>query len=66
MASGSDDGYIFLWKKSTGKLHDILEGDSTIVNVIEDHPSLPLIAASGIDTTVKVRQETIMLLNCPH
>ena len=43
-----------------------LEGDRTIVNVIADHPSLPLIAASGIDTTVKVRQETIMLLNCPH
>ncbi|KIP04882.1 hypothetical protein PHLGIDRAFT_108939 [Phlebiopsis gigantea 11061_1 CR5-6] len=54
VASGSDDGNLFLWKKSTGKLHDILEGDGTVVNVIEDHPSLPLLAVSGIDTTVKL------------
>lgn len=55
VASGSDDGHVFLWKKSTGELHDILEGDGSVVNVIEDHPHLPLIAVSGIDTTVKVR-----------
>lgn len=55
VASGSDDGYLFLWKKASGELHDILEGDGTVVNVIEDHPHLPLVAVSGIDTTVKVR-----------
>jgi WD40 repeat protein len=54
IASGSDDGNFFLWNKSTGKLHGIYEGDGSIVNVIEQHPSLPLIAVSGIDTTVKV------------
>ncbi|KAI0081776.1 WD40 repeat-like protein [Panus rudis PR-1116 ss-1] len=54
VASGSDDGNLFIWKKNTGKLHDILEGDEHVVNVIECHPYLPLIAASGIDHTVKL------------
>ncbi|KZT05508.1 WD40 repeat-like protein [Laetiporus sulphureus 93-53] len=54
VASGSDDGNFFIWRKSTGKLHDILEGDGSVVNVIEGHPHLPLLAVSGIDTTVKL------------
>lgn len=55
VASGSDDGNFFLWQKDTGRLHGIYEGDGSVVNVIENHPRLPLIACSGIDTTVKVR-----------
>jgi len=54
VTSGSDDGNFFIWRKATGKLHAILEGDSSVVNVIESHPLLPLIAVSGIDTTVKL------------
>ncbi|OSD04253.1 WD40 repeat-like protein [Trametes coccinea BRFM310] len=54
VVSGSDDGNWFMWEKETGKLHDILEGDGTVVNVIEGHPYLPLVAVSGIDTTVKL------------
>jgi len=54
VVSGSDDGNWFMWKKSTGQLHDILEGDSSVVNVIEGHPHLPIVAVSGIDTTVKL------------
>jgi WD40 repeat protein len=62
VASGSDDGNFFLWKKDTGELHDIVEGDGSVVNVIEGHPSLPLIAVSGIDHTVKV--STVMCPEC--
>lgn len=54
VASGSDDGKFFLWEKSTGRLHGIYEGDGSVVNVIESHPRLPLLAVSGIDTTVKL------------
>ncbi|KAI0939956.1 hypothetical protein AcV5_001193 [Taiwanofungus camphoratus] len=54
VVSGSDDGNFFMWRKSTGKIHDILEGDGTVVNVIEGHPHFPLVAVSGIDTTVKL------------
>lgn len=55
IVSGSDDGNWFMWEKESGKLHDILEGDGSVVNVIEGHPYLPLVAVSGIDYTVKVR-----------
>jgi len=54
VTSGSDDGNFFIWRKATGKIHGILEGDGSVVNVIESHPHLPLIAVSGIDTTVKL------------
>lgn len=54
VASGSDDGNFFLWNKMTGELHGIYDGDGSVVNVIESHPRLPLVACSGIDTTVKV------------
>ncbi|KAG6890349.1 hypothetical protein C0992_002174 [Termitomyces sp. T32_za158] len=46
IASGSDDGNFFLWRKATGALHGIYEGDGTVVNMIEGHPHLPLIAFS--------------------
>lgn len=54
VTSGSDDGNWFIWNKSTGELVDVFEGDDSVVNVIEGHPHLPLVAVSGIDTTVKV------------
>ncbi|KAH8118555.1 WD40 repeat-like protein [Phellopilus nigrolimitatus] len=54
VASGSDDGNFFLWEKNSGRLHGIYEGDGSVVNVIENHPRLPLVACSGIDTTVKL------------
>lgn len=54
VVSGSDDGNFFLWNKSDGDLQGIYEGDSSVVNVVEGHPYLPLVAVSGIDYTVKV------------
>lgn len=54
VVSGSDDGNFFVWDKSSADLSGIYEGDGSVVNVIEGHPSLPLVAVSGIDTTVKV------------
>ncbi|TFY82712.1 hypothetical protein EWM64_g1295 [Hericium alpestre] len=54
VVSGSDDGNFFMWRKSTGDLRGIYEGDGSVVNVIEGHPRLPLVAVSGIDTTVKL------------
>jgi WD40 repeat protein len=55
VVSGSDDGNWFMWRKSTGSLCGIYHGDQRVVNVIEGHPHLPLVAVSGIDYTVKVR-----------
>ncbi|TFY70163.1 hypothetical protein EVG20_g2843 [Dentipellis fragilis] len=44
VVSGSDDGNFFVWRKSTAELHGIYEGDGSVVNVIEGHPSLPVVA----------------------
>jgi len=54
VTSGSDDGNFFIWKKSSGEVVDVLEGDDNVVNVIEGHPTLPLVAVSGIDTSIKL------------
>ncbi|KAF9652231.1 WD40 repeat-like protein, partial [Thelephora ganbajun] len=54
VVSGSDDGYFFLWRRESGALHGIYEGDGSVVNVIEAHPSLPLLAVGGIDHEPKV------------
>lgn len=64
VVSGSDDGNFFLWDKSTADLNGIYEGDGEVVNVIEGHPFLPLLAVSGIDTTVKVILRHIYHLTC--
>ncbi len=51
---GSDDGNFFVWDKATGKILNVLEGDGSVVNVVEQNPLLQCIAVSGIDTSVKV------------
>jgi nuclear receptor interaction protein len=43
-----------MWDKHTGRLEGVWRGDNVVVNVMEQHPTLPLIAVSGIDSTVKV------------
>lgn len=40
--------------KKTTELVQLLNGDSSVVNVIQGHPTEPLMAVSGIDNTVKI------------
>ena len=54
VVSGSDDGHFFIWDRKTTKIVNILEGDGEVVNVIQGHPYEPMIACSGIDSTVKI------------
>ncbi|RMD39766.1 hypothetical protein DV735_g5362, partial [Chaetothyriales sp. CBS 134920] len=54
VVSGSDDGMFFIWDRKSGKIVNILEGDGEVVNVIQGHPSEPMIACSGIDSTIKI------------
>lgn len=54
--AGSDDGLLFIWNKETGKVVTILQGDSSVVNVMEGHPQANTLAVSGIDETVKIFQ----------
>ena len=54
VVSGSDDGHFFIWDRKTCKIVNILEGDGEVVNVIQGHPYEPMIACSGIDSTIKI------------
>lgn len=54
IVSGSDDGNFFVWNKDTEDLVAIYKGDDSVVNVLQPHPYLPLLAISGIDPTVKI------------
>jgi nuclear receptor interaction protein len=54
IVSGSDCGNLFIWDRKTSQLLNILEGDNEVVNVIQGHPYEPMLAVSGIDSTVKI------------
>lgn len=52
--SGSDCGHIFIWKKKGAELVRLMVGDREIVNQVEPHPNMPVIATSGIEKNIKV------------
>ncbi|OAY37396.1 DDB1- and CUL4-associated factor 8 [Manihot esculenta] len=54
VASGSDCGRIFIWKKKGGTLIRVMEADKHVVNCIEPHPSTTALASSGIETDIKI------------
>ena len=54
VAAGSDDGNIFIWEKQSGNLVRVLRGDSSIVNCIQWHPGLTIMATSGIENVVRL------------
>ncbi|KAJ3036228.1 hypothetical protein HDV00_002983 [Rhizophlyctis rosea] len=55
IASGSDDGSLLIWDKKTAKVVQVLRGDESVVNVVQQHPFLGVtLAVSGIDDSVKV------------
>ncbi|KAF9944437.1 DDB1- and CUL4-associated factor 6, partial [Mortierella alpina] len=57
--SGSDDGRIFFWDKLTGKILNVIKGDRSVVNCLQPHPTSSfLLAASGIDRTIKIFMPT--------
>ena len=57
VVSGSDCGHIFLWETESGKLAHLLQGDTLgAVNCLEQHPSLPILATSGIENDAKVSE----------
>lgn len=52
--SGSDCGHIFVWERDTARLCMLLEADQHVVNCLQPHPYLPMLATSGIDYDVKL------------
>ena len=61
IVSGSDDGRIYFWLKSTGKLIQALNADHRVVNCVQrpvnirhQHHPLPYLCSSGIDYDIKM------------
>lgn len=54
VTSGSDSGHAFIWRKRDGAILRALKGDRFVVNCIEPHPLVSVLATSGIDKDVKV------------
>ncbi|XP_076055552.1 DDB1- and CUL4-associated factor 6-like isoform X2 [Oratosquilla oratoria] len=52
--SGSDCGRIFVWNLHTGRLVMLWEADRHVVNCVQPHPLLPVLATSGIDYDIKL------------
>ena len=53
--SGSDCGNIFFWDKNTEAIVQCVPGDENgVVNCLEPHPSMPVLATSGLDDDVKI------------
>lgn len=54
VTSGSDGGYIFIWRKKDGELIRVMKGDKHVVNCVEQHPSGIFVASSGIENDIKI------------
>lgn len=54
IAAGSDDGHCFIWEKKTARLVQVINGDESIVNCVQPHPSQLLLATSGIDPVIRL------------
>lgn len=52
--AGSDCGCMLLWDRSTTNLIEAWQGDESIVNCVQPHPSVCLVASSGIDPVVRL------------
>ncbi|XP_015601563.1 DDB1- and CUL4-associated factor 8 isoform X2 [Cephus cinctus] len=53
--SGSDCGNIYIWDKNTEAIVKWMLGDEQgVVNVLEPHPHIPILATSGLDYDVKI------------
>lgn len=55
IVSGSDCGNIYFWDKETEAIVNFQQGDEAgVINVLEPHPTLPILATSGLDHEVKL------------
>lgn len=50
----SDDGNFYIWDRKTTKLKSVYNADRAIVNCVQPHPFLPMIATSGIDHEIGI------------
>lgn len=54
IASGSDDGHLFIWDRLTGELLMSRLADADVVNCVIAHPFLPILVTSGLDDVIRI------------
>ncbi|KAL0042807.1 hypothetical protein WJX79_000477 [Trebouxia sp. C0005] len=54
VAAGSDDGSVFIYDAVTGQVVTFLQADEDVANCVQCHPTLPVLATSGIEHTIKL------------
>ncbi|KAL1139797.1 hypothetical protein AAG570_006774 [Ranatra chinensis] len=55
VVSGSDCGNIYFWDKNTESIVQWMRGDEDgVINCLEPHPRIPVIATSGLDSDIKI------------
>lgn len=54
VACGSDDGRVFIYSAETGEVLRVLEADEDVANCVQCHPTLPVLATSGIESVVRL------------
>lgn len=54
VACGSDDGRMFVYNAITGEVVRMIKADSDVVNCVQPHPVLPVVATSGIECVVRL------------
>ena len=64
VACGSDDGRVFIYDAATGQCLRALQADEDVANCVRPHPWLPVLATSGIESTVKVCRGCGELTQC--
>lgn len=54
IVAGSDDGNLFIFERPSGAVVDVLNADKSIVNCVQPHPYICLLASSGIDHEIRL------------
>jgi WD repeat-containing protein 42A len=59
VVSGSDCGNVFIWERTSQEIVNYFHADDGgVVNVLEPHPHLPILATSGLDNDVRLWMPT--------
>mmetsp|Transcript_10464 Transcript_10464/g.14462 ORF Transcript_10464/g.14462 Transcript_10464/m.14462 type:complete len:641 (+) Transcript_10464:80-2002(+) len=58
LATGGDDGCLYIWRASDAAPLIKVRADRNVVNSLAPHPNLPLLVTSGIDSEIKLFEAT--------
>lgn len=53
LACGSDQGHVLLFDSWSGRLLRVLWADTEVANCVQCHPTLPVLATSGLEDVVR-------------